>query len=85
MTSIDLKLVCAHNWSLVCIYERPILGESPKPHFLAKCGFQCGFHEIHWISCLKARNQISEAKNFTSQRGRGGAMSFELCEIINIC
>ena len=54
-----------HFWSPICIYERPILGESPKPHFLAKYGFQCrfyeirqisgmkftGFHEIQWISC----------------------------------
>ena len=26
------------------VYERPILGNSPEPHFLAKCGFRCGFH-----------------------------------------
>ena len=42
------------NWSFVYIYERPILGENPKPHFLAfpwnpadfkkSSRFQCEIH-----------------------------------------
>ena len=53
-------------WSFV-IYERPILGESLKPHFVANFQISLeihwmscrshmksdGFHEIRWISCLK--------------------------------
>ena len=44
--------ILQHNWSFV-IYERPILGDSPKPHFVAKYGFQmksAGFHKICHIS-----------------------------------
>ena len=31
-------------WSFVCIYERPILGDNPKPHKSASEN-RCAFHE----------------------------------------
>ena len=35
-------------------------------------------HKIWWISCLKAINQITQAKNFTSQRGQGAYVIWTL-------
>ena len=94
----------------VCLVfrERPILGNSPKPHFLTFSGnpadfsvkftwnppefsvkstrFQmksARFHdihqipcEIHWISCLKALNQITQEKKLHFDRTGG-----ELCHL----
>ena len=40
----DSKLIEMYDWSFVCVYKRPILGDNPKPH-----KFACEKHyAFHW-------------------------------------
>ena len=73
--------------------ERPILGESHKPHFVANMKSawnlpDLNLYEIRQVKfagfhAWKPLNQIIQEKNFF-HRVQGEAMSYELCEICRI-
>ena len=87
VAKVHVAVVTDFVWSFVCIYERPILGENPKPHIPAfpwnPVDFRWYPHEIHRISCLKPLNQIIQEKTSLSQStgGRLCHLNSEICRI----
>ena len=72
-----LKAFIIPYWSFV-VYERTILGESPKPHFPAFTWNLADFTEIQWISCLKTFKPDNSREKLHFHRVQWEAVSFEI-------